>query len=440
MRRFFAFLSVIIVIVFFSGNSTNVYAAGSYKVTFNANGGTGEMGTAAFSTTSVSTLPANKYTRTGYRFRGWNTSSDGTGVGYADQGSVMYTGVDNLKLYASWEPQVFKISFDGNGATSGSMNDQLISYDQTTSLRANAYTKDGYTFAGWVDNSGNVYANGQAVSNLRKCNMRSTKLKTISAGKPSVYTNYSFKSVQGSTVFTQNSHRYVVFAASINDASYYAGDLSHYETNLVKYDLTAGKTVAQVHNLWFDHGNALCYNTDNGHIYIAEGGTRPGYASDIMEVDSNLNYVTTHHIEGVKNVYAIAYYNGAYYVMGKNDNGKACFFLVNYNFEIAGWKDVSANYQQGYCIQGMTVDGNFIYALTACFDAYNWKGNQKVNVFTMSGDYAGTWSIDISKEVEDISIDPSTGKIYVSTNEGSKTTVYETVFPNVTLHASWVKN
>ena len=65
------------------------------------------MSAAAFSTNSVSTLPANKYTRTGYRFRGWNTNSNGTGVGYADQGSVMYTGVDNLKLYASWEPQVF---------------------------------------------------------------------------------------------------------------------------------------------------------------------------------------------------------------------------------------------------------------------------------------------------------------------------------------------
>lgn len=440
MRKVFAVLSAIIMVVFFLGNYSTVYAATSYKVTFLANGGSGTMSSAAFSTTCVSTLPANKYTRTGYRFRGWNTSSDGSGTGYADQGSVIYTGTDNLKLYASWEPQVYKITYDGNGATSGSMNDQLISYDQPTALRANAYTKSGYSFAGWVDSSGNVYADGQAVSNLRKCVMRSTKLKTISAGSPCVYTNYSFKSVQGSTVFTQNSHKYVVFAASINDSSYYAGDLSHYETNLVKYDLTSGCVVATKHNLWFDHGNAMCYNKDNGHIYIAEGGSRQGYASDIMEIDSNLNYVATHHIDGVSNVYAIAIYNGAYYIMGKSDAGKACFFLVDYNFEIAGWSDISSDYQQGYRIQGMAVDDNFIYALTACFDSYNWKGNQKLNVFTLSGDYAGTWSIDVTKEVEDISIDPATDKIYISTNEGNKTTIYETVFPNVTLKASWVKN
>ena len=66
MRRFFAFLSVIIVIVFFSGNSTNVYAAGSYKVTFNANGGSVTPG----STTFVAT--------TSYKFNGWGTTSTAT--------------------------------------------------------------------------------------------------------------------------------------------------------------------------------------------------------------------------------------------------------------------------------------------------------------------------------------------------------------------------
>lgn len=361
------------------------------------------MSPVTLSTATGSILPSNQFTRKGYRFRWWNTKSDGTGIGYADNATIGYNG-SNVTLYAFWEPQVYKIRFDGNGATSGYMNDQLIQYDSSTALKTNSYQKAGYTFAGWKDSSGNIYSNAQAVTNLRACTMKSTKIKTLSAGKP-LNTNLKFKSVQGSVVYSKNGHQYVVFAASVNDTNYYAGDLSHYETVLVKYDLTAGAQVAVVHNLQFDHGNGICYNPSNDHIYIAEGGSLQGYNSAVMELDSNLNYVATKTIAGVSNIYSIANYNGTFYALGKASAGGAYIYVLNQNFQIAGQTNVTQYYQYGYCSQGMAADGNFIYAITACFEAYQWKDNQKINVFTLSGQYVGTWSMDVGSEVEDISID-----------------------------------
>ena len=43
----------------------------------------------------------------------------------------------------------FKIKFNGNGAMSGTMSDQEVTYGTNTKLKANAFKKNGYTFAGW---------------------------------------------------------------------------------------------------------------------------------------------------------------------------------------------------------------------------------------------------------------------------------------------------
>jgi uncharacterized repeat protein (TIGR02543 family) len=68
-------------------------------VTFNANGGTGTM---ASETASAATpLTANKYTRKGYTFTGWNTSATGTGTAYANDAAYPFTA--STTLYAQWK-------------------------------------------------------------------------------------------------------------------------------------------------------------------------------------------------------------------------------------------------------------------------------------------------------------------------------------------------
>ena len=67
----------------------------------------------------------------------------------------------------------YKIQFDGNGATSGSMKDLSMTYDKAKKLTANAYKKTGYIFTGWntkKNGSGDSYDNKQSVKNLTSKN------------------------------------------------------------------------------------------------------------------------------------------------------------------------------------------------------------------------------------------------------------------------------
>ncbi len=66
----------------------NAGNADAYSVTFNANGGAGADVTETVYNRQAAQLEANAFTRTGYRYMGWNTEADGSGVAYADGASV----------------------------------------------------------------------------------------------------------------------------------------------------------------------------------------------------------------------------------------------------------------------------------------------------------------------------------------------------------------
>ena len=61
----------------------------------------------------------------------------------------------------------YTVTFNANGGT-GTMTSQTITYGVSTALKANTFTKSGYTFAGWSKTAGGsvAYANGASVSNL----------------------------------------------------------------------------------------------------------------------------------------------------------------------------------------------------------------------------------------------------------------------------------
>lgn len=140
-------------------------------ITYDANGGTGTMSQQTINTISA-TLTKNAFTRTGYTFTGWNTNADGTGTNnYSDSASIDVNG-QAITLYAQWTPINYQIKFDSNGGT-GTMSNQSFTYDTAQKLAANAYTKDGSTFAGWTTNSdgtGTLYIDEQSVSNLTATN------------------------------------------------------------------------------------------------------------------------------------------------------------------------------------------------------------------------------------------------------------------------------
>jgi uncharacterized repeat protein (TIGR02543 family) len=85
-----------------SGNEylTNAQRHFGCSISFDANGGTGEVSPQYWFTGLTLTLNSNTFTREGYVFTGWNTKPDGTGTAYADGTEILLSG--DLTLYAQW--------------------------------------------------------------------------------------------------------------------------------------------------------------------------------------------------------------------------------------------------------------------------------------------------------------------------------------------------
>lgn len=142
-----------------------------YDVTLNVDGGLG--GTRQIRATYGSAMPAITLpTKNGYTFNGYWTGTTTSSTQYykADGSSAKNWDKANntTTLNAIWNPNTFTVHFDGNGYTSGSMDDQPFTYDISQNLKNNAYVKTGHTFAGWAKTSNGaiVYSDKQNVKNL----------------------------------------------------------------------------------------------------------------------------------------------------------------------------------------------------------------------------------------------------------------------------------
>ncbi len=107
-------------------NDFNLTATSNHTVTFNSNGGTGTISPQIANTSTALTL--NSFTRTGYSFNGWNTEEDGGGTAYADGETYDFSA--DLTLYAQWLADTYTVTYNANGATSGTVPaDQTKTHD-----------------------------------------------------------------------------------------------------------------------------------------------------------------------------------------------------------------------------------------------------------------------------------------------------------------------
>ena len=126
-----------------SVNNLILYAQWKGAITFNANGGTGNMNPQEIQIHQPVTLTSNTFEYDGYSFAGWNTKPYGTGTFYAD--STTFSPVENMNLYAQWKGA---ITFDANGGT-GEMKPHVILRGHTEDLPPNTFTRTGYIFNNW---------------------------------------------------------------------------------------------------------------------------------------------------------------------------------------------------------------------------------------------------------------------------------------------------
>ena len=147
------------------------WMANDYQITFDANGGSAVVKNVMVRYDSMANNSiAAGANRPGYTLLGWYTSPTGGELvydangNYADGtywqgGAWRYAG--NVTVYAHWKEGDKYIAYAANGGLGTMAKDTYKVSTPTAPLKANAFTKKGYKFAGWntkADGSGTAYA------------------------------------------------------------------------------------------------------------------------------------------------------------------------------------------------------------------------------------------------------------------------------------------
>lgn len=145
------------------------------QIRYDANGGSGAPAAHYKYIGTTATISSAKPTRVGYTFEGWSTVKNGAvdvapgqKIGYEDWNLLQYTnlphdwagsspsayfrdpsagqpspsGSNVIPLYAVWKPIAYTVSYNGNGATSGSTASSMHVYDVAKTLTTNGFRRD----------------------------------------------------------------------------------------------------------------------------------------------------------------------------------------------------------------------------------------------------------------------------------------------------------
>lgn len=133
-----------------ASGSISIGAKKSYKISYNANGGSGEPSSQTKWHGTDIKLSTTKPSRTGYTFSKWNTNSDGSGTSY-NSGATYSTNAATT-LYAIWNQITYTVSYNANGG-SGAPSAQTKKHGTALTLSTTKPTRANYTFKGWATSS-----------------------------------------------------------------------------------------------------------------------------------------------------------------------------------------------------------------------------------------------------------------------------------------------
>ena len=190
----------------------------TYKITYNANGGTGAPSEQSKTHDENITLSSTKPTRNGYTFRGWATSASATKATY--QPGATYATNSNLTLYAVWT-QVVTFS---NGTTLNSDNTMhgsgsSYSFDDSTSANIPKGATITYTYEAAANYGGaNIYINDENVLSVMGVGQSDKGTKTYKTTADGLY---NFKIYGGLSTMNGANVKLLVTITKIVDANGY---------------------------------------------------------------------------------------------------------------------------------------------------------------------------------------------------------------------------
>ena len=135
------------------------------------------------------TLRKNTFVKEGYHFTGWGSLAEPNKVLYSDAATVKnLTPKGSFTLVAQWAPNEYSVRFNNN-MDPAKYQEIHVKYDESFTVPADLYSRDGYTFCGWGDTAtalSSQYVSGQLLRNVTSKNADIVNFYAI--WKPNSYT------------------------------------------------------------------------------------------------------------------------------------------------------------------------------------------------------------------------------------------------------------
>ena len=226
----------------------------------------------------------NGFTKTGYTLTGYSNTSGGS-KNYEVTSTVTGEFIDkhypSKTVYVVFTANTYKVVFNNNGG-SGNMDTITCTYDKDCTLTKNAFTKTGYTFAGWSKTSTGAieYTNGSTVKNLAA----SGSITLYAKWTANTYTiTYNANGGSGTTEKTTCTYdtNCTIAANSFTKTGYTFASWTKDSTTGTSY--TAGSTVknlatsgnVNMYAKWNTNTYKIAYTMNNGSL----GTNKPTSAS-----------------------------------------------------------------------------------------------------------------------------------------------------------------
>ncbi|MBR5423932.1 MAG: InlB B-repeat-containing protein, partial [Clostridia bacterium] len=201
----------------------------TYTVAYDANGGTGAPDNQTKTYGTNLTLSSTTPTRTGYTFDGWDiyvgNTSQNAHIAAGGTLSTDYVSAQGatVTLKAKWNAKTWNVIFNGNGKTSGTMNNQQFTSGTAQNLTANAYERKNtvtwkyngatggnstasstvtYSFDGWSESAGSASSSGTTttIGGTKKYDNQAS----VNLARESDYTLYARWKTTANSVTTPN--------------------------------------------------------------------------------------------------------------------------------------------------------------------------------------------------------------------------------------------
>ena len=140
----------------------------TYTVRFHSNYDTDATSEQPFTYSTAQVLTPNTYSRTGYTYNGWSTTTDGSVV-YTDGQEVLnLTTTDGavVDLYAHWTANTYTVTLDNQSATTAGTTSVTATFDAAMPA-ISVPVRTGYTFGGYyteANGGGTKYYNAAGTS------------------------------------------------------------------------------------------------------------------------------------------------------------------------------------------------------------------------------------------------------------------------------------